>query len=100
MNTLPDIYVTDRDFSRLQALVGQSEHPLAISLEEELTRAKRLQQSSIPPDIVTMNSQLIYRDLDSGKELAVSLVYPHEEDISQSKISILSPVGIALLGLK
>ena len=51
-------------------------------------------------DVVTMNSEVLVRDLDSKKEMTVTLVFPSEADLEQGKISILAPVGTALLGYR
>ena len=52
----------------------------------------------MPPDIVTMNSRIRLTDLDSAEELVYTLVYPAEADYAAGKISVLAPVGTALLG--
>ena len=69
-------------------------------LEAELNRAIIVDTDKIPPDIVTMNSKVYLRDMDTGKDEFYQLVYPEDADIEQNKISILAPIGTAILGYK
>ncbi|MCR5886307.1 GreA/GreB family elongation factor [Hymenobacter sp. J193] len=99
-----DIYVTRLDYARLMELV-QQEHPAVASpalttLEHELTRAHLVDSYDILPDVVTMNSRIKLRDLHSIDELEITLVYPPDADLSRNRISILSPVAIAVLGAR
>ena len=56
--------------------------------------------ADIPPDVVTMNSRLRLLDLDSGKEMLFTLVFPSDADSDQGRISILAPLGTAVLGFR
>jgi len=67
-------------------------------LEVELNRAIIVDADKIPPDVVTMNSKVYLRDMDAGKDEFYQLVYPEDADIEQNKISILAPIGTAILG--
>jgi len=69
-------------------------------LEAELNRAVIVDSDKIPPDIVTMNSKVYLRDMDTGEDEFYQLVYPEDADVEQSKISILAPIGTAILGYK
>jgi regulator of nucleoside diphosphate kinase len=69
-------------------------------LDRELARAKIVPQKHIPPDVATMNSKVHLRILDSGEDMTCTLVYPDEADITSSKMSILAPVGTALIGYR
>ncbi|MDD5652900.1 MAG: nucleoside diphosphate kinase regulator [Candidatus Omnitrophica bacterium] len=69
-------------------------------LEAELNKAVIVDSDKVPPDIVTMNSKVYLRDMDTGKDEFYQLVYPDDADIEQSKISILAPIGTAILGYK
>lgn len=100
MEHQPGILITDQDFERLSLLVQHSESKAAALLEEELSRAKIVSPSEIPKDIVTMNSTIRFVDNESGKESEVTLVYPKDADVTQRKVSVLAPVGMALIGLK
>lgn len=67
-------------------------------LEKELNRAEILEPSEIPSDVITMNSKICLKDLETGEETVYSLVYPEDADLLEDKISILAPVGTAMLG--
>ena len=100
MTNAPRIYVTDQDFERLERLVGFSRHSDNLAaLEEELERAIKVPSREIPPDVVTMDSTVHFRDESTGEEPEIVLVYPPDGDAEHGKISILAPVGSALLGL-
>lgn len=73
---------------------------LAADLIEEIARADVLAKGRRPEHIVCMNSEVEFRDDTTGKIRRVKLVYPEEADISQRKISVLTPVGTALIGLR
>jgi regulator of nucleoside diphosphate kinase len=69
------------------------------ALEAELLRASVVQPSEVPSDVVTMNSTVRFRVLNSGDVFTLTLVYPKDMDDTGAKISILAPIGTALLGL-
>ncbi|MDD5566332.1 MAG: nucleoside diphosphate kinase regulator [Candidatus Omnitrophica bacterium] len=69
-------------------------------LESELNRAIIVDADKIPSDVVTMNSRVCLRDVDTAKDEIYQLVYPEDADIEQNKISILAPIGTAILGYK
>ncbi|MCB0190715.1 MAG: nucleoside diphosphate kinase regulator [Anaerolineae bacterium] len=101
-----DIYVTDQDMKRLNGLLETARHfnyhnraDLA-ELEAELARGQMIASAQIPPDVITMNSTVCLVDLETGEEMVYTLVFPNEADIEQNRISILAPVGTALLGYK
>lgn len=97
--TQTSIYVTNRDLGRLEELLSMVTPTRgAEALEGELARAVIMTSEEIPPTVVTMNSRVCFRDEDTGEESEVQLVYPRDADVAQNKISILAPVGIALLG--
>jgi regulator of nucleoside diphosphate kinase len=72
---------------------------LAADLAEEIGRAHVLAKGRFPEHIVCMNSEVEFRDDATGKIQTVRLVYPEEADIAKGKISVLTPVGTALIGL-
>ena len=101
------IYITKFDKMRLTELVkvatefGHSrDKEYLTALEEELDRAEALDSKDIPTDVVTMNSKVRVQDLDSGNEMVYSLVFPRDANIDQNRISILAPLGTALLGYR
>lgn len=87
-----------RHFLDLDAAEGKGDRGSRRDLDVELRRGRVLPPSEIPPDVVTMNSRVRLTDLDSGEELTYALVYPPDADFAQEKISVLAPVGTALLG--
>jgi regulator of nucleoside diphosphate kinase len=96
----PEIIVTELDVERLSRLLDvlpPAQRTAASGLETELARARVVPSKAVPPDVVTMNSRLLFED-DSGKRGEVVLGYPHHA--SESTISVLAPVGTALLGLR
>jgi regulator of nucleoside diphosphate kinase len=68
-------------------------------LREELDRAHILPAEKLRPDIVSLGSQVQFRDERTGKSQEVFLVYPLDADIARRRVSVLTPVGAALLGL-
>jgi regulator of nucleoside diphosphate kinase len=102
--TAPAVRITAVDMARLQAVVERhlegSRAAAAEQLELELDRALVTPQDQIPPDVVTMRSRIHFEDLETGRRREATLVYPEEANIDQSMISILAPVGLAVLGLK
>ncbi len=97
-------YVTEHDLKHLQALIdeaawnGQCQRGELERLADALSRRKRLPADEVPPDVITLNSRVQLFELDTGDTLTCSLVLPREADIVQYKISVLSPVGMAMLG--
>lgn len=100
----PAVRVTAEDMARLRAVVERylegSRAAAAEQLELELDRAVVVPQDQIPPDVVTMRSRILFEDLETGRSREATLVYPDEANIDQSMVSILAPVGQAVLGLK
>lgn len=94
------IIVTEKDYQRLNYILKDLDALEVEDLEIELERAKIVADSEIPRDVVTMNSQVEYCDLTSGKTNTVILVYPENASIEDKKVSILSPLGSALIGLR
>jgi regulator of nucleoside diphosphate kinase len=100
MSARTQIVITDQDWLRLERLLTQIPRSTYSDwLQNELDRAEVVEPTAILPNVVTMNSQVAYRDENTGKELQVTLVFPSEADPSKGKISVLAPVGAALLGL-
>ncbi|MDX9872368.1 MAG: nucleoside diphosphate kinase regulator [Clostridia bacterium] len=69
-------------------------------LEQELNRANIVSSEKIPSGSITMNSKVLLKDLDLGEETIYTLVYPEEADLAENKISILAPIGTAILGFR
>lgn len=100
MTTSPSITVTRLDLQRLERLLDSLDEygPAAEALEAELARATVVGHDEVPPGVVTMNSTVRCREESSGKEYHLTLVYPADLG-GEGKVSILAPVGTALLGL-
>lgn len=99
----PDIIVTSSDFERLQRLIethtADRDQDAVELLDVELSRARVVPPSEVPPSVVTMNSRLRYVNQATGASRTVTLVYPAEANFEAGRLSILTPVGCALLGL-
>lgn len=102
MSIKPKIMISSLDAERLEMLLESLSHnafPGRDDLEAELARAEVVDPKEIPPTVVTMNSTVRFRVESSAEEFCLTLVYPKDVDTSGEKISILAPVGSALLGL-
>jgi regulator of nucleoside diphosphate kinase len=100
MADLPEIYVTQSDLERLLSLVESQGNKRFERLQDELVRAKVVSREELPEDVVTMNSRVVFENETTGERREVTLVYPGNADIDAGKISVLVPVGTALLGLR
>ena len=100
--TKPVLVLSRLDVERLEALLEQPAHAGAAfdALRDELARAELREPRDMPADAITMNSTARFRDEASGEEREMTLVYPRDADGSPDKVSILAPVGSALLGLR
>jgi regulator of nucleoside diphosphate kinase len=88
-----EIVITAADMAELHHLRA------CAPLRHELERALVVSSALVPPDVATMNSRVRYTDENDGVRRAVSLVYPLQADAAHGKVSVLAPVGTALLGL-
>lgn len=97
----PRIVVSDYDFRRLTDLAAAVETrfpDVAEELQAEMDRAEVVAAEALPPDVVRMGSTVEYR-ADDGERRRVTLVYPGEADIAEGRVSVLTPIGAALIGL-
>ncbi len=100
------IHVTDFDMQRLRQLLegtkawNERDRNYLEHLEEELDRAVVVPSREIPANVVTMNSEVRVKDMDTGKEMTFRLVFPGEADYERGKLSILAPIGTALIGYR
>lgn len=103
-SSLPSLHVTAEDMARLRTVVERylegSRAAAAEQLELELDRAVVVPQNEIPSDVVTMRSRILFEDLETGRLREATLAYPDEANIDEARISILAPVGLAVLGLR
>jgi len=98
------IFITEYDRERLEKILpatpdvtNRNRQDLR-NLAKELARAKIVPPERIPPDVVTMNSRVVLRDLNSDETMTYTLVFPKDADIGAGAISILAPVGTAIIG--
>ena len=99
------IYITEYDFERLQEMLRTARHSgytqdCVEKLKEEIERARIVSSEKIPGDLVTMNSRIVLEDEQTYQEFTFQVVFPSDSDVDAGKISILAPVGRALLGYK
>ena len=87
------LLITDRDFERLWALRPDDQ------LASELDRATIVPVDRLPWHVVTMHSRVRYLDESTGVTREIQIVYPEQADLAEGKVSVLAPVGAALLGL-
>lgn len=98
----PNIIISNTDLERLETLlesIPAGRFPGMDELMSELCRAEVLSPQDMPPNVVTMNSTVRFRVDGSTDEFCLTLVYPRDLDGSNDKISVLAPVGSALIGL-
>lgn len=102
-----EIFITSKDRELLLKLISQEKEfgksrnkEYLKNLELELKRATIVAPENIPGDSITMNSTVLLKYLDSGKETTYTLVYPDDANLAENKISVLAPIGTAILGYR
>lgn len=98
----PDIHIPSDDALRLRLLADLRFNTGATheTLESELARARILPRHEIAADVVVVNSAVRFADLGSGDEETYVLAWPESADAVNHRLSVLAPIGTALLGLK
>ena len=100
------IYITEPDYDRLSGLIDRTrerngaDREYLNKLEAELDRAEIVEPKDIPADVITMRSKVRLKDLVSGESNTYSLVFPTEANFAEGKISVLAPIGTAILGYR
>lgn len=99
------IYITESDMKKLESAIqahreNRRLEDHIVSLEKELDIAHIIPAREMPDFIVTMNSRVLVHNLDLKENLEITIVYPESADITKNRISILAPVGVALIGQK
>ena len=101
------IALTDRDRDRLVEMVDtmrtrcdRDTAQLLDTLEKEVLRARIVPSEEAEPNVVTMNSKVKFHDIDMGKKLVYTVTWPHLADTEERKVSVLAPIGMALLGTR
>ena len=101
-----EIVVTEFDENRLRNLLqgawrwNARDRTHVDHLESELDRAEVVPAADVPRDVVTMNSEIVVRDVDSNEEITFAVVFPSNANVDRRKISILAPIGTAVLGYR
>jgi regulator of nucleoside diphosphate kinase len=101
-----DIVITSADHTRLLTILNSPSYQAGLDKEHllelraELEKAVIVEPGQVPADVITMNSKVKVRDMSSGNVNEYTLVYPHMADITKNLISILAPIGTALLGYR
>jgi regulator of nucleoside diphosphate kinase len=101
VNSRPPILISDVDRNQLYKVARSASHKfedIADELMMELERAEQCPAGRVPPNVVRMQSKVQFVT-DKGMEHSVELVYPEDADIIRDRLSILSPIGTALIGL-
>ncbi len=99
----PTIIINDLDAERIDILLEQPAYaglPIADALNAELDRAQMCSPEEMPHGVVTMNSRVKFRNLSDGEVRVRTLVYPAKMTDSNTQLSVMAPVGAALLGLR
>jgi regulator of nucleoside diphosphate kinase len=99
----PKIALSAADYERLSALARATRirlPDLAAELADEIDRAEVFAKGELPEHVVYMNSEVEFRDETTGRVRTITLVYPEDADISHGKVSVMTPVGTALIGLR
>jgi regulator of nucleoside diphosphate kinase len=99
-----EIYITEHDMERLRKLIDDERRAAGRErngfkeLEAELDRARVVRAEDVPSGVITMDSQVRLVDLDTDEDMVCTLVYPDDADADLYKISVLAPIGTAMLG--
>ena len=102
----PRIFITTKDAEKLQELIRKAFHSdyrgsdYLKKLGGEIEKASIVEPDLIPSDVITLNSTVRLVDQQTDEEMLYKLVFPEDADLSQGKISILAPIGTAMLGYK
>ncbi len=94
------ILITEKDLLRLRNVLSFQNSEEFENLEIELERAKIITDFDVPPDLVTMNTRFKFMNIQDNKEMVITIVYPHEANFVDGKISVLASLGSALIGLR
>ncbi len=104
MNHTP-IYISRSDYTKLRLLLStslysQAGHAPLRNLREELDRAAVIDPSAFPSGVVTMDSTVEFEDIGTGEVEEYTITFPDRADIELKRISILAPIGTALIGCR
>jgi regulator of nucleoside diphosphate kinase len=99
------IVITRPDVERLRAILGARrgsprDRGHLLDLREELEQARIVDAQEVPPDVVTLQSEVRVRDSDTGVSTAYTVVPPAQANLTSGHVSVLAPLGTALLGYR
>ncbi len=98
------IFITEADLVELRAMIDRArrngDNLYLAHLQAELKRARIVPGEDVPRDVVTMNSKVLLYDLDTRERELFTLVYPWDADADNYRISVLAPVGTAMIGCR
>ena len=103
--TRDELLITEADFDRLKHVVESplyrvTHAALIPALKEGLERCRVVEPGRVPDGVVTMHSKVSVRDLEEDEAETYTLVFPDEADVDQGRLSVLAPLGTALLGAR
>lgn len=94
------IFITKKDYTRINDLFEECEFQAREALETELERAAIIEDTETPRGLMTMNSKCRYLNVTDNREVITTVVYPKESNAQDGKVSIFAPIGSALIGLQ
>lgn len=100
------IMITSNDRRRLENLFTSDlaeaigSKPYLANLQSEVERSVVVESDKVPDNVITMNSTVRFRDVDTGEVETYTLVFPNQANIAAKKLSILAPIGTAILGYR
>ena len=94
------LLITQKDLARIKNVLSYQDSEEFEDLELELDRAHIITDDEVPKDLVTMNSKIRFINIQDDKEMIVTIVYPSDADFKIGRISVLAPLGSALIGLR
>jgi len=94
------ILMTERDYLRIKHILSFQNSDEFENLELELDRAKIIDEASVPSGLVQMNTKFKFEVVTEKKEMTITIVYPEDANFAEGKISVLAPLGSALIGLQ
>lgn len=104
MNHTP-IYLSRYDYTKLRlllstALYSRTAQPTLRNLRAELDRAAVIDPAAFPAGVVTMDSRVEFEDVETGEIEAYTITFPERADVDAGRMSVLAPIGTALIGCR
>lgn len=95
-----NVVLSQEDFNLLKPYFSGSDSYDEMSIGYELSRATVVKAEDLPPDVVCLNARVTIEDLDTGRQNSFTLVMPDQANIKEKKVSVLTPMGAAIIGFK